>query len=299
MPMHSTMNSQVAFMQHIALIGLGRMGSGMAANWLAKGFPVTIYNRTSARTDALASAGAIVAATPRQAAEDADIVVAMVADDAASRHVWLDETGALAGLKRGAIAIESSTLTPTWVRKLASLAQSKGADFLDAPVGGSRSVAKEGKLSLFVGGDAAVLERARPALSAISGKINHLGGIGAGATWKLLNNIMVATHVVVLAEVLVLAREAGIDLDQAADLIRASGSPIMLAKLPRMMERRFGDPDMTLKLIAKDVEYALALAEGVEAKLDMVPAAAAAYRRAESRGHGELDFAAVLNGMQT
>lgn len=286
-------------MQRIALIGLGIMGSGMAANWLAKGFPVTVYNRTGAKAEPLAARGARIADTPRAAAEGADIVVAMVADDTASRSIWLGEDGALAGLRAGAIAIESSTLTPDWVRELARLAQAKGADFLDAPVGGSRAVAREGKLALFVGGESAVIERARPALEAIGGKINHLGSIGAGATWKLLNNIMVGTHVAVLAEVLVLARKAGIDLAQATDLIKNSASPIMLAKLPRMIERRFGDPDMALKNLAKDMVYALALAEGLGTKLDIVPAAAAAYRRAESKGQGELDFAAVLNAVES
>jgi 3-hydroxyisobutyrate dehydrogenase len=285
-------------MQRIALLGLGIMGSRMAANWLAKGFAVTVYNRTSSRATPLAELGASVAASPRAAARGAHIVFAMVADDEASRQVWLGDDGALASLTEGAIVIESSTLSLDWIHDLASRAKAMGADFLDAPVGGSKAVAQDGKLALFVGGDAAVLERARPALESISGKINHLGDIGAGATWKLLNNIMVATHVAVLAEVLVLARKAGIDLAQAADLIKNSASPIMLAKLPRMIEHRFGDRDMALKHIAKDVAYAIALAERLGSKLDMVPAAAAAYGRSVARGDGELDFAAVVDAFE-
>src|SRR5271163_3110302 len=141
-------------MQRVALLGLGTMGAGMAANWLAKGFDLTVWNRTRARTHALADKGARVATTPREAAEGADCVFAMVADDTASRAVWLGDDGALAGAKTGAVVVESSTLTPDWVRELAGRARAKGCAFLDAPVGGSRQAAASGELRLFVGGDA-------------------------------------------------------------------------------------------------------------------------------------------------
>src|SRR5277367_5316935 len=107
-------------MQHVAILGLGTMGAGMAANWLAKGFELSVWNRTPAKAEALAAKGARVAATPREAATGADFIFAMVADDAVSRAVWLGANGALAGAKSGAIAVESSTLTPEWVRELAS-----------------------------------------------------------------------------------------------------------------------------------------------------------------------------------
>lgn len=284
-------------MQKIAILGLGVMGAGMAANWLKKGFAVTVYNRTPAKAEALAAAGARVASSPRDAARDADMVVAMVADDDASRAVWQGADGALAGIKRGAIVVESSTLTPDWVHELASLAKAKGADFLDSPVGGSKGAAAYGKLALFVGGDKAVLEKARPALEAIGSKVNHLGPIGAGATWKLINNMMGASHLAVLAEALLLARKAGIDIAQAADLIGtgAGASPIVTMKLPRMTEKRFSDPDFALKLMAKDMRYATAMARKLGANLTMVPTAAVLYERGEAKGLGELDFAAVLD----
>jgi 3-hydroxyisobutyrate dehydrogenase len=114
------------FMQRVALIGLGVMGAGMASNWLAKGFALSVFNRTPARAEALAHKGARVAATPREAAGGADFIFAMVADDDASRSVWLGTDGALEGAKRGAVIIESSTLTPGWVRELARHAEAKG-----------------------------------------------------------------------------------------------------------------------------------------------------------------------------
>ena len=144
-------------MQNIAVLGLGIMGGGMASNLIRKGFRVTVWNRSPERTVPFAAQGARVAASPREAAAGADMVIAMVADDAASRSVWEGEAGALGGLKAGAIAVESSTLSPTWIRALAALAKMRGADFLDAPVGGSRPAAAEGKLTFFVGGEAAVL----------------------------------------------------------------------------------------------------------------------------------------------
>jgi 3-hydroxyisobutyrate dehydrogenase len=282
-------------MQRVAMIGLGTMGAGMAANWLAKGFAVTVYNRTRAKGEALAAKGARIAETPRAAAEGADFVVAMVADDAASRGVWTGADGALAGLKAGAIAIESSTLTPGWVEELAGLVRARGGDFLDAPVGGSRAAANDGKLIFFVGGTAETLARARPALEAVGQAIHHLGPTGAGATWKLINNVMGAAHLAVLSEGLALAGKAGIDLTQAAELIKAgvSASPMVLNKIGRMSEGRYGEPDFSLKLMLKDVAYAEALAGTVGLALDMVPATGAVYRRGGAKGLGELDVAAI------
>lgn len=282
-------------MQKVALIGLGVMGSGMAANWLAKGFAVGVYNRTAARAAPLAAKGATVAASPRAAADGADFVFAMVADDAASRSVWLGSDGALAGMKPGAVAVECSTLSPAWVRELAEAARKKGADFLDAPVGGSRAAAAEGKLMLFVGGDAATLARARAPLEAISARINHLGPVGAGATWKLINNVMSAAHMAVLAEGLAIAEKAGIDLKQAADLIRngAPGSPMVIGKLPRFVERNYASADFSLKLMHKDVAYAAALANAEGVRVRVIPAVGEVYALAEAQGLGDHDVAAI------
>jgi 3-hydroxyisobutyrate dehydrogenase len=219
----------------------------------------------------------------------------MVADDAVSRGVWTGPDGALGGLKRGAIAIESSTLTPGWVTELASLVRAKGGDLLDAPVGGSRAAANDGKLVFFVGGDAATLAKARPVLEAVGQAVNYLGPTGAGATWKLINNIMGAAHLAVVSEALALAAKAGIDLAQAAELIKTgvSASPMVLNKIGRISERRYDAPDFLLKLMLKDVGYAEALAKSFGLKLDMVPATGEVYRRGGAKGLGELDVAAI------
>jgi 3-hydroxyisobutyrate dehydrogenase len=287
--------------QRVALLGLGAMGSGMAANWLKKGFGLAVYNRTPVKAGPLAAIGARVAGTPRQAAEDADLILAMVADDAASRGVWLGESGALAGARPGAILIESSTVSPDWVRELAGHAAARGCGFLDAPVGGSKPAAAAGQLILFVGGEAATLEKARPALEAISTRINVMGPVGAGATWKLINNMMIAVHIATVSEALVLARRAGFDLKQASALILAgaAASPIVQMKMPRLLEHRFGDTDFALRHMLKDARYAVALGEKLGMRLAMVTAGVDPFTRAEENGLGDLDFSAVLEAVET
>ena len=282
-------------MQRVALLGLGTMGAGMAANWLAKGFQLSVWNRTHARAQALAGKGARVATTPREAAEGADCVFAMVADDAASRAVWLGDDGALAGAKTGAVVVESSTLTPDWVRELAGHARAKGCAFLDAPVGGSRQAAASGELRLFVGGDAATLDKARPALIAIGSKIDLLGPAGAGATWKLINNQLIAAQVAALGEALDVARKAGFRPVQISSLILngAALSPIVKMKLPSMLNGDYDEPDFALSLMLKDARYAAALAQSLGAPADLVSGAVKAFARAEAKGLGAKDIAAV------
>ena len=282
-------------MQRVALLGLGTMGAGMAANWLAKGFGLTVWNRTRTRTQALADKGARVATTPREAAEGADCVFAMVADDAASRAVWLGDDGALAGAKTGAVVVESSTLTPDWVRELAGRARARGCVFLDAPVGGSRQAAASGELRFFVGGDAATLDKVRPALIAIGSKIDLLGPAGAGATWKLINNQLIAAQVAALGEALDVARKAGFRPVQISSLILngAASSPIVKMKLPSMLNGDYDEPDFALSLMLKDARYAAALAQSLGASADLVSSAVKAFARAEAKGLGAKDIAAV------
>jgi 3-hydroxyisobutyrate dehydrogenase-like beta-hydroxyacid dehydrogenase len=286
-------------MASIALLGLGAMGSAMAARWRAGNFPLAVWNRNRAKAEALAASGVQIGASPRAAATHADIVVSMVVDDDASREVWLEREGALAGLQRGAVAIEASTISPGWARDLGALAEKAGAQFLDAPVGGGPSAVASGSLAIFVGGSAAALDAARPALAVIASRIEHMGDVGAGATWKLINYMMAGAQLASLAEALTLAEKAGIAPSRAADLIRSSvvASPAVAAKLPRMIARRFSEPDAALRLVAKDQRYALDLARSLGAELEVLPVVAAAYARAEREGLGDLDLAAILESI--
>jgi 3-hydroxyisobutyrate dehydrogenase len=282
-------------MERVAVLGLGIMGGGIAANLLKAGYPVTVWNRTASKAEPLIALGGSAAATPREAAANADVIIACVGDDVASRATWLGSDGALAGAKPGAVLIETSTLTPDWVRELAALAADKGCDFLDAPMFGSREAAANGQITLAIGGDEAVFERVKLLLETFTRKLNYLGKTGTGATYKLINNMMGAVHAACAAEGLAMAEAAGLDIQAVAPLILEgpAASRMVQMKLPRMVERRYDETDFSLKWMEKDVVYAMALAEQVGVPLTIAPAALALYRRALEKGFSDEDLAVV------
>jgi 3-hydroxyisobutyrate dehydrogenase len=275
----------------------------MAQNLLRAGFPLSVYNRTRAKAEPLAALGAKVAASPREAAANAEVVIAMVGDDAASRAVWLGDPapgsgpsdGALAVAQAGAVLVECSTLSLEWARELAGRCAALGIDFLDSPVTGSKEAAAAGELKLMVGGEAAALERARPALEAISAQIVHFGPNGAGALIKLINNLMAATQVAVLAEGLNLAERGGLDLDQVVAFLSnaAPGSPLVKGMAARVARREDADTHFALRWMHKDVTYALRAADEFGAPMPTLAAVRELYRMARNLGLDDQDFAAV------
>jgi 3-hydroxyisobutyrate dehydrogenase len=280
----------------VTLFGLGIMGSGIASNLLKHGFDLTIYNRTREKAVAFADQGAKIAHTPREAAQNADVIISMVGDDQASREIWLGDNGGLNGIKPGTVIVESSTLSPNWIQELAQLTREHGGTFLDAPVTGSKQAAAEGQLTMLIGGSVDDVENVRPVFEAISQRQVHLGGVGAGATWKLINNMMVSVHIAALAEALALAEAAGIDLKQVEALIgnSAVSSPIVKGKLPFMLERDYDNPSFALKWMRKDASYATQLAADYGIDVATVEAAARVFETAEAQGLGDQDFAAVV-----
>src|SRR2546423_3505318 len=188
----------------VAFLGLGLMGMGMATRLLEAGLSLAVYNRTASRAASLQEKGARIATSPRDAVNGAQVVVSMVADDAASRSVWLGDAGALGGVAPGTLLIESSTLSVGWVNELASLALQRGCELLDAPVTGSKPQAAAGELNFLVGGSEAALTRAHPVLSVMSKQIVHLGPTGSGALVKLINNFVCGVQLVSIAEALAL-----------------------------------------------------------------------------------------------
>ena len=223
--------------EKIAFLGTGIMGSGMAHNLLQAGYEITVYNRTAAKAEPLVKAGASRAATPRAAVDGADLIIAIVGDDAASRQIWLGDDGVLAGSpKPNAIAIESTTLSLAWVEELHQILADRGLRFIDSPVTGGRSGAENGTLTLLVGAEQATLADGRPVMEAYSQKIIHFGPPGAGTAYKLVVNLMVAVQAAALAEGVLLAEKAGLDLTQVAGTL-ASGavaSPLVKAYAGRM-----------------------------------------------------------------
>jgi 3-hydroxyisobutyrate dehydrogenase len=224
----------------------------------------------------------------------------MVGDDTASRAMWLGENGALAGAKPDTVLVECSTLSLDWVRELAGHAASHNLAFLDSPVTGSKDAAEAGELRLLVGGDAAVLERVRPVLEAMSRRIDLFGPTGSGALVKLINNLMGGVQAVVLAEGLALAERAALDMEQVVSFIinGAPGSPIVKGKAARMAARDYADTQFALKWMHKDTTYALRAADEFGVPMPTVAVAREVYRMAHNLGLGEADFAAVIEALR-
>ncbi|MEO7415171.1 MAG: NAD(P)-dependent oxidoreductase [Opitutaceae bacterium] len=283
----------------IALFGLGIMGGGMARRLLGAGFPLTIYNRNAAKAAPLVAEGAQLASSPREAAAGADVIISMVADDNASRSVWLGENGALPAAAPGAILVECSTLTVGWIKELAAAAKARGGELVDAPVTGSRMHAAAGELNFLVGGSAAALEKIRPVLTPMSKSITHLGPAGSGALLKLINNFVCGVQVASLAEALAMIERGGLNRAQALEVLTAGapGSPLV-----KMLSVRMTTPDYTpnflLRLMAKDLTYACHESQQYSVDLNTAAAALQVFQRAIDAGHGEKDMAAVIEPLR-
>lgn len=275
------------------------MGFGMATQILKAGFPLAVYNRTAERAGALQTAGAQVASSPAEAVRSADVVISMVADDAASRHVWCGDNSILAALKSGAIAVECSTLSTAWVRELAHEVQKRKCEFLDAPVTGSKIQAAAGELQFLVGGDAAVLDRVRPVLKIMSRNIVHIGPIGSGALIKLINNYLCGVQAASLAEAMALIERSGLDRERALEILNsgAPGSPLIKTLSARMTSRTY-DVNFLLRLMQKDLNYATQEGEGHGLNFNMGPAAVKIFEQACKSGWGEQDFSAVVEALR-
>ncbi len=281
----------------IAFLGLGIMGTGMALRLVKAGFDVTVYNRNPDRTVPLHEAGAKTAATARQAASNADLIISMVSDDNAARAIWAD---ALENVKPGFIAIESSTVSLTWVKDWSAQVTAKGGQPLDAPVTGSKAAAENGELTFLVGGDAAALDTARPAFNAMGKGVAHLGATGAGATLKLINNFMCGVQLASLAEALTLVDRAGLDRAQAFDVL-ANGSPG--SPFVKLIGGRMATGDDTvhflLRLMAKDLTYGKAEGEAQGVDMTTVTAALAQVQAGIAKGFGEGDISGLYKALKT
>jgi len=286
-------------MENVAILGLGTMGGGMAANLLKAGFSLTVYNRTAAKAQPLVDAGARLAATPAEAAKGASVVVAMLADDAASRAVWLGDDGALQAASDGAVLIEASTVSPAWISDLAGLAAQRGLEFLDAPVTGSRMQAQGGQLTFLVGGSEKTLEAVTPVLKSMSKEIVHLGPIGSGAKLKLINNFLCGVQVASLAEGLAWIERSGLNREKALAFLKAGapGSPLLSAISTRMVDHSYA-VNFLLRLMAKDLLYAQNEATQCDVDLTMAETARTLFEAAAAKGYGDEDMASVIEPLR-
>lgn len=282
-------------MSKITVLGLGAMGSRMAANLIAAKHDVTVWNRTATAAEPLLSQHVTQASSPREAVDGAEFVIAMLRDDAASQQVWLDpHTGALAGMAAGSVAIESSTLTPTWIKTLGAQMSHHNVSLLEAPVSGSRPQAEAGQLVYLVGGHADTLQRSRSLLEEMGSSVHHVGALGDGALVKLATNALMGIQVTALAEIIGLLKRHGTDVNKALAAIAGTSvwAPIATYLSNTMLNGNFA-PLFPVELIEKDFAYTLS-AVGSTGAAPTVAAAHDVFRQALERNLGQENMTSVV-----
>jgi len=279
----------------IGVIGLGLMGRPMAMNLLKAGHTLTVWNRTPERAKELVAAGAKQAKTPREAAEASEVLLTMVSDPPALESVLWGPDGALGGLKAGSTYIDSSTVSPALVKKIAQACQERGVKFLDAPVTGGDWGAREGNLVFMIGGEAETLKEMEPVLGVMGKKWFHLGPNGAGQTIKLAMNAILALQVGAMAEALALVERAGLQGAQLVEVMQASmaRSGVLDVKSPLMLKGEY-KPSFPLRLMHKDLGLALELANQLGVALPATAAAREVYNYVKGEAKEDLDYSAVM-----
>jgi 3-hydroxyisobutyrate dehydrogenase len=281
-------------MSTLAFIGLGAMGARMAANLRSAGFSLRVYNRDRAKTKALADQGAQACDSPAAAARGAEFVVSMVADDVATRAVMLGADGVLAGAGADAVIVDSSTNTPAMAREVAQAAAARKQHYLDAPVSGSLAQAQGKELVFMVGGARAAFDRAQPLFSAMGRMATYMGASGAGATIKLINNMLSGTMTTAIAEAATVAEAAGLDRAATLEVLGegAAASRLLKTRLPKMFKRDFA-PQFQLELMEKDLRYFLQLAQELDRPVPVAALVRGAFHAARRSALGKLDSSAV------
>jgi len=282
----------------LGFVGLGTMGSRLARRLLDAGHTVHGYNRSAGKARALEGAGLKLAPTPRSAADGAEAVFSMVSDDAALRAVAFGQDGILAGLGRGAVFVEMSTVSPAITRELGDAVTARGASMLDAPMSGSAISVEQGVASIMVGGEAAALERVRPYLAVMGPNgITHVGGLGLAKTMKIAANLGLATQMLAFAEAVLLAEKAGIARETAMEALFRSviASPMVKYRGPFLVGKMPRDAWFPVPMMQKDVQLALDQAHALGVTLPTTALAQQWLTMARALGLGERDFATVFD----
>jgi 3-hydroxyisobutyrate dehydrogenase len=282
-------------MSTVAFLGLGAMGSRMAMNLHAAGHALRVFNRDREKTRPFADKGIAVCDSPAAAAKGAEFVCSIVSDDVATREVMLGAAGVIGAAAPATIILDSSTNTPAMAREAARAAAAKGVFYLDAPVSGSLAQAQGRELVILVGGDQAAFDKAQPVLLAMGRMARRIGDSGAGATLKLINNMLSASLTAAIAEAAQAAEAANLDRDATMEVLNegAAGSRLMKTKLPKMFKRDF-TPQFQLELMDKDLRYFLALAQEVDRPAPIASLVRSQYQAARRAELGKLDSCAVF-----
>jgi 2-hydroxy-3-oxopropionate reductase len=279
----------------VGFIGLGIMGSPMARNLWRAGYPLLVHNRTRAKEDALVSEGASAAGSPREVASHADVVITMLPDSPDVEAVYLGEDGVIAGARQGQLLIDMSSIAPAVARKVASAASGVGASMLDAPVSGGDVGARDGTLSIMVGGSDDAFERARPLFDVLGKTVVHMGESGTGQTAKACNQILVAVTIEAVSEALVLASKAGVDPERLIEVLSGglAGNRVMEVRRRNFLEHDF-TPGFKLALHHKDLGIALRTARELDVFVPTTAIVDQMLAALEAAGDGGLDHSALL-----
>lgn len=282
-------------MKKIGFIGLGTMGAPMAANLLQQGYPVTVYNRTASKAAALVDQGASLAATPREAASSADVIITMVSNDASIAAVYEGPDGVLSGMRPGTTVIDCSTISPALVKKLAAAVTELDGAFLDAPVTGSSPAAIDGTLLFMVGGSAEVLAKVMDVFETMGKKVLHMGENGSGSVAKLAHNTIVGINNLALAEGFAIAAKSGLPPDLFLELVQlgSAGSKAAELKGRKIIEHDFTN-QFSLALMLKDLKLASALTDGSDIPSPMLSLARSLFQAGQTQGYGEEDLSSIV-----
>jgi 3-hydroxyisobutyrate dehydrogenase len=283
----------------IGFIGLGIMGRPMGKNLIAAGFPLTVWNRSRSGIETVVGYGAAEAGSPRAVAERSDIIITMVTDSPDVRQVILGEQGVIHGVKRDAVVIDMSTISPAVTREIAAALKMKGVHMLDAPVSGGEKGAIEGTLSIMVGGEEPVFERCRPVLEAMGKVIVYIGPSGSGQIVKLCNQVAGAIHLQAMCETLILATRAGVDPARMLQAVSAgaAGSWMLSNLAPRILR---GDlnPGFMVKLQQKDLRLIMETSDELHLPLPATALVSQLFRSVEADGNGDLGTQALITTME-
>ncbi len=271
------------------------MGGPMAKNLIEAGHELVLYNRTREKAEELAGDGVEVAESPKQVAEKSDVIITMLPDSPQVEEVLAGEDGVLEGVKEGALIVDMSTISPVVTRELAERVEERGASLLDAPVSGGDVGAKEGTLSIMVGGSEEDFQRAEPLFDVMGKVATHVGPVGAGQTAKACNQIVVALNIEAVSEALVLGSKAGVDPAKILDAISGglAGSAVMEAKREKMLGHDF-DPGFRIELHHKDLGIALAAGREYGVSLPITAIVDQMLEALKAKGRGDRDHSAIL-----
>ncbi|GAA3402881.1 hypothetical protein GCM10020370_16420 [Paenibacillus hodogayensis] len=282
-------------MKKIGFIGLGTMGQPMAANLLRKGFTLSVYNRTTDKNAELVRLGAEAAATPADAALDADVLITMLSNDTAIRQIFYEPKGILEGIRPGMTVIDCSTISPHMSKTLQAELAEHAVHFLDAPVTGSKPAAESGTLLFMVGGNEEALNAHRDVFEAMGSRIVYMGSSGAGSYAKLAHNTIVGINAIGFVEGLALAAKANIDLEKFYEIVLAGGASSKQAELkgPKLLKRDYSN-QFSMQLMHKDLRLASQLTDQLQLTAPLLGLAKNVYEMGLSKGLGDQDLSAIV-----